>query len=241
MKSHGTQRGMVCGLCAVTLVLLCEPSRSYAEAIGGPAKVEKGQWVLGLGGGGLRKRQMKGGADASLYEGAHFRGYGLTERLTLYGDIGAAYITVNDSAVPSTVGRGFGTNLFATGQLKLKLWENIRHGLEWDGSAQYLYAGVPHKRNNNQASWHEERLATTLAKSLGDFTPYLGVELSAVQFDYKFRSDKFTLDGTYKPKSVVGPVVGMSWCFGEHKDTVLNIEATYVNGAEVTVGLSKRY
>lgn len=241
MTSHETRRGIACGLCAVTLVLLCEPSRSHAEAIGGPAKVEKGQWILGLGGGGLRKRRMKGTADASLYEATHFRGYGLTNRLTLYGDVGAAYITVNDSAVPSGVEKDFGANLFAAVQLKMKLWEHVRYGLEWDGSAQYLYAGVPHKRDNNQAGWHEERLATTLAKSLGDFTPYLGVELSAVQFDYKFRSDTFSSDGTYKPKGVVGPVAGMSWDFGEHKDTVLNIEATYVNGAEVTVGLSRRY
>ena len=215
---------------------------AYAEPSGSPSRIlERGQWEMGLGGGGLWKRAMKGGAKVSVFEGSHTRGYGLTNHVSLYGKIGGAYVGNDDPSIPTNVSNGFGANLILGGQLTANLWHTATGSWEWDGSVGYLYMGAPHKRSGNQVNWNEWQLTTSIAKSLGNVTPYVGIKLSALHIDYQLRTDKITTHGRCLPKGIVGPLLGIDWSFGEEPATVLNLEGSYIGGAEIDLALTRRF
>ena len=215
---------------------------AYAEPSGSPSRIlEKGQWELGVGGGGLWKRAMKGGAKVSVFEGSHTRGYGLTNRVSLYGKIGGASVGNDDPSIPTNVSNGFGANLVVGGQLHANLWKTATSGWEWNGSVGDLYMGAPHKRGGNQVNWNEWQLTTSVAKSLGNVTPYVGIKLSALHVDYQLRTDKVTTHGSYRPKGIVGPLLGLDWAFGKDQITVLHLEGSYIGGAEIDLAVSKRF
>ena len=217
-------------------------SATYAEPSGSPSRIlEKGQWGMGIGGGGLWKRVMKGGAKVSVYEGSTTRGFGLMDRVSLYGKIGGAYVGNDDPSIPTNVSNSFGTNLVLGGQMNANLWKTAKRSWEWDGSVGYLYMGAPHKRKGNQVNWSEWQFSTSIAKSLGNFKPYAGVKLSLPSISYQLRTDKVTTHGRYQPKSIVGPLLGIDWSFGEDQTTVLNLEGSYIGGAEVNLTLTKKF
>ena len=212
-----------------------------AEPVGSPSGIlRKGQWLLGLGSGGVFGRTVKATAggtstDESVYNIEHVRGYGLTDWLSLYGKIGWAYMAVSDAGVQNS----FGSNLLLGGQVKARIWHHPRWNCEWDGSLQYLWIGAPHQRGRNQGLWQEYQLATSVAKSFGRFTPYIGAKASLANFSYKLRKNgKITTIGQYKPRSTVGPFVGADYVVGE--DLIVNIESAYINGSELTVTVSRR-
>ena len=226
------------------MALACVVARATparGEPVGSPTHLEKGQWDMELRGGGVHQRSMKGGATVSIYGGGHRRGYGLTDRLSLYGEVGAASVTVEDGAFPKGISQEFGTNLLVDLQVKGILWQNARKDWTWDGSLQYIFIGSPHKRGKNKASWNEWQFATCLAKSFGAFKPYAGVKASLVSFGYTARGNQIQIDGTYKPDGTVGPVFGLDWTFGENQDAILNVETSYVNGPDIALTLTKRF
>jgi hypothetical protein len=213
-----------------------------AEAVGSPASIlKKGQWAMGLGGGGLLSRALKGGAETTLYQLGHFRGYGLTDRLSLYGKVGGAYLEVDDASIkkvndPSSIHR-FGAAVLLAAQLKGKIWQHPKTGWEWDGSVQYVDIRARHS-GDNDGSWHEWQLGTSLAKAIGRFKPYAGVKLSLVDFDFKIRQNAALLQqGSYEPEGVVEPFFGTDVYLGELEDTVMNVEFSYTDGAELTVAI----
>ncbi len=165
----------------------------------------------------------------------------MTDRLRLYGKPGAAYLDVHDTSFPTTARSGFGANLLMSGQLKAKLWQNARKDFLWDGSVQYIYIGAPHKRKGNQARWNEWQFATRLAKTFGRLEAYLGVKLSFLQVYYRLRNQNIQTSSRYRPDSLVGPFLGLDCHLGENADTILTIEGSYLQGAEITIAISKRF
>ena len=224
----------------VTGFLLCQAYAS-AEPVGSPSGVlRKGQWLLGLGAGGVFGRIVKATASGastneSVYNIQHVRGYGLTDWLSLYGKIGWASMIVSDAGVSND----FGSNLLLGAQVKTRLWHHPRWNCEWDGSFQYLWIGAPHQRSHHQGRWQEYQVATSVAKSFGRITPYVGVKASLVNFSYKLRKNgHITTIGKYKPRGIAGPIVGADYVVGE--DMIINIESAYINGPELTVTVSRR-
>lgn len=209
-----------------------------AEPVGSPAKLlKKGQSLFGLRGGGMQ-RNMQDAADATEFHGGYVRGYGLTDRFSLFGFIGGGYISAGDA----TVTNSFGGNLGAGAQLKTLLWESARRAWSWDASVQYLFLGKPQSGEKNQARWNEWQFATSVARSFDRLQPYAGVKVSLVTLDYKLRKDGVTVQqGTYKPKNIAGPFLGLDWCVGEERNTFLTLEGSYLNGAEITFAVAKRF
>jgi len=219
------------------------PEALHAEPSGSPASIlKKGQWVMGLGGGSLVKREMKGNAEATAYNVGHYRGYGLTDRLSLYGKIGAAYLEVDDATIikasdPSAT-NDFGLNVLSSGQVKYKIFEDANQTWEWDGSLQYVDIRKRHT-GKNEAQWHEWAFATSVARAFGRIKPYLGVKYSVVDFQYKIRENGQLLQqGHYKEDGPVGVFFGTDAYFGEEEDVLINVESTYLNGAEVDVAIA---
>jgi len=226
---------------ALLLGCLLQASTSDAASVGSPAGVlRKGQWAMGLKAGGALRDVTKSDlhAKAELVEGGHFRGYGLTDWLSLYAGVGAAYLGVKNSPVTDS----FGANVALNGQVKSRLWESKRFGVEWDASAQHLFIGAPHRKGNNQAQWTEWQLASSVAKSIGPFKPYVGAKLSFVNMKFKVRKDnRITQQGTYKADGMMSPFFGLDWYVGEAENLIINVEGSFVNDEEVTLGVAYRF
>lgn len=226
----------------VVVCMLAPLPATMADPIGSPASsLRKGQWMFGLGSGGVLGRGAKGAGDPEegLYYIEHVRGYGLTDWLSLYGKVGWAYLRVTDGTSASGA-HDFGSNLRLGAQLKTRLWHHAKHQWEWNGSVQYLWVGAPHRRDKNQGRWQEWQVATTTAKSLGRLKPYAGIKCSLVNFDVKLRKAGETVQrGTYKQDAWLGPVLGADYLVGE--DIIVNVESAYLDGAEVTVAVAHAF
>ena len=224
-------------------MVLWSPCAVWAEAVGSPASIlKKGQWVMGLGGGGLFGRDMKGSAKATLYQGGHFRGYGLTDWLSIYGKIGLAYLEVDDGTIlkktsgASSVNR-FYFNALSSVQMKARMWQNATQDWEWDGSVRYVDIRAKHK-DKNEVRWHEWQFATNVAKAFGRFKPYAGVSYSIIDAFYRVRENGQLLkQGTYHQDQPVDLFLGMDYAFGSSEDVMINVEGSFLNGGEVNVAV----
>ena len=233
--------GIGWGLTLVFMVVLgYHPQDVAAEAVGSPASIlEKGQWVMGLGGGVLLGKGFKGGADATGYQLGHFRGYGLTDRLSIYGKIGGAGLSIEDSSIvkqdKSTTHNFLG--VLGGIALKGKLWESPRKTWEVDGSLHYAIMRARH-RHGNDGRWQEWVFATSAARSFGRVKPYVGVKYSLASMKFKVReSGSLLQQGTYKSDVRVGPFLGTDVYFGQAEDVIVNVETSYLDGTEVHLAI----
>lgn len=226
----------------VVICVLAPLPSAMADPVGSPASsLRKGQWLFGLGAGGVINRGAKGPGDPQegLYHLEHFRGYGLTDWLSVYAKVGWGYLRVDDGTSASGA-NDFGHNLRLGAQLKSRLWHNAKKTWEWNGSVQYLWVGAPHRRGKNQGEWQEWQVATTTAASLGRMKPYVGIKCSLVNFDFKLRKGGETVQrGTYQQDAWLGPVLGADYLVGE--DVIVNVESAYLDGAEVTVAVAHAF
>ena len=233
-------RGVCLLLTADCLLLTVNASPVWAESVGSPASIlKKGQWVMGLMGGALTGRGFRGDAEATVASGAHVRGYGLTDRLSVYGKIGAAYLEVDDASILKTgdpdTSNSFGANVLTGAQVKVKFWESRSRRWEWDGSLQYLDLRGSRK-GKNEARWHEVQGASSVAVALGRWTPYLGLTYSIVNMTYRVRENGALLkQGRYRQDHPVGIVYGTDIAFGESEAVVVNVEGGFSDGHEVAM------
>ena len=222
------------------VIVLCGPGVAWAEEVGSPAGIlKKGQWVMEAAGGTALRRGFKSdNSTGTVYQFGHRRGFGLTDWLSLYGKIGAAYLEVNDASVkrpshPSSKIRFNGAALVDL-QLKSRFWQHVKSGLEWDGSVQYVYLRARH-RGGNDGTWQEWVGATSVAKSMGRLRPYLGVKYSLTSFKTKIRDGSTLFQRTYKNDAPVGVFFGTDLSFGPAEDVILNVETSYLSGPELDV------
>ena len=215
----------------------------FAESVGSPASIlKKGKWIMGLAGGRTSGREMSGDAETKLSHGGHYRGYGLSDRVSVYLKLGGAFIEIDDPAIKKTndldTTNSFGTNFMTGVALKTKLFESQRGKWEWDGSLHYLDLRQRHK-GKNELRWHEWQLATSVAKEFGRVKPYMGIKYAMVNALYRVRQDgKLLKDGRYKEKDRLGFFLGADYYLGESEDVILNIETAFQNGPDVTVSLA---
>ncbi len=229
-------------LVGVMGVFLARTPDLAAEAVGSPASIlKKGRWVMGLGGGGAQ-RDLKGDAEARVIQGGHFRGYGLTDWLSLYGKIGIASLEVDDPAIiktttPSTT-NDFGLTVLTSAQVKLRLYEHQAGQWEWDGGLQYVDIRA-RRKGKNEGRWHEWQASTSVAKAIGRLTAYLGVKYDIVDFSFKVRENgAIVKQDKYEEEGPVGVFVGTDVYLGSSENVVLNVESAYQDGAEVDVAVA---
>ncbi|MBI3011954.1 MAG: hypothetical protein HYY58_05655 [Candidatus Omnitrophica bacterium] len=242
---HPLQRVKVriAGVCLLAAASLCHATSASAEAVGSPASIlKKGKWTFGLGGSALPARDLNGGATATMYQFGHFRGYGLTDRLSIYGKIGVAYLEVEDSSIKkrssSSATNRFDANVLSSVQLKGRLFESRNKSWEWDGSLQYVDIRKRH-RGKNDGRWHEWQFATSVAKSFNRLKPYLGLKYNTVSFHFKVRENNELLQqGTYEEDQPIGLFLGTDFYFGRYEDVIVNVEGSSLNGTEVSVAVA---
>lgn len=229
----------------ILAVSLCwAPGELRADGVGSPAGIlKKGQWSFGADGGTLLERDIEDGTNtgqATAIQVGHSRGYGLTDSLSAYVKIGAARLKVKDSSVTISGSNehSFGGALLISGQLRGRFWRQAERDVEWDGSVGLTHIRSRHD-GKSQGDWNEWQFATSVAKGFGGFTPYAGLKLSFIDFDYTLRSDQEVVAaGTYAPDGVVGTFIGADFTMGPSENVVMNIEASYLDGAAVDLALT---
>jgi hypothetical protein len=226
-------------LFAVLALLVGHAPELHAESVGSPASIlKRGRWVMGLGGGALLDRGLKGGGsgdvEATVIQGGHFRGYGLTDWLSLYGKVGGASLEAEDRGTSTD----FGGALFLSAQVKGRLWRHVKTELEWDGSVQFVHLRSRHT-DDNEGDWNEWQFATSVAKGFGRVKPYVGVKVALVDFDFTLRKGgTITQQDTYQEDGVVGAFIGSDVSFGQSENVVLNVETSYLDGAELSLAIT---
>ena len=233
---HRSTRRFVRVILALVLCCSVAPLAS-AEPVGSPASIlKKKQWVFGLAGGGLFGRGMNGDSDVSIYSIGHYRGYGITDRISAYLKLGAGWMSVADAV--SGQDQSLGGNVMASGQVKTRLWQDKRQKWEWDGSLQYVYIHARHK-DDNEGRWSELQGSTTVGRNIGRFTPYLGMKVSLASLKYTYRTgSRITQQGKYKGENYVGPIFGTDIRIGQGEQVTFNVETAYVNGPELDLAVA---
>ncbi len=232
---RGWQRGWWAG--GATLVWLMGSAPSVgAEALGSPANVlRKNKWTMGVGGGGVFERALEGTASPkiSFFDVGHYRGFGVTDWLTLYGKIGGGGMEFKDNTGTFDLGSALGFG----GGVRVRFWENRDRGWEWTGSLLLTHLRARHKQKD-EADWTEGQFATSVAKRFGRVTPYLGIKASIVDFDIKLRKDGLiTSQAELAEDAFIGPLAGFDIAVGEYEDVAVNVEASYINGPTVDAAI----
>ena len=224
--------------------LLGPMPEGLAGGVGSPSSIlKKGQWAFGASSSSVVERNVEnssGGSNAVAFGGNHFRGYGLTDRLSLYGSLGATRLKITDSPtkIDNSTEHSFSGAIMVSGQLKGRLWQRPEQDLVWDGSVRFLDLRSRHE-GANEGDWLEWQFATTVAKRFGDLTPYAGFKLSLLDFDYTLRkAGALVEEATYEEDGVLGLVLGTDFAFGASKEFVLNVEGTFLNGVEIDVAVN---
>jgi len=229
----------------ILIVLVFSVSIAYAAQVGSPASMlKKGEWDFAIQGGGVFERPMKSSTSSNYHVdlgyGYHSRSYGLTESLMITGKIGGGYGYLYDESVAGAQSEtSLGGGLLLGLQLKGTIWEYKEKGWEWDGSGQYLYLRSHHKRSNKaNVDWYEWQLASCLIKDLKRFKPYAGVKFSMVDLDH---DDGQGTKAAYEADDYLGLLLGTDIYFGEDQDVVVNLEAGFLTGTELFIGLKYRF
>ncbi len=225
------------------LAVWCQARPAQAQSVGSPAStLKEGQWILGVDAGGLQRTLGSHNAKGSFVGGGHFRGYGLTDSLSLFGEVGGGYLLFKDPAFTGTgQSNRFGGVVLLSAQVKQKLWENAAHDWEWDGSLQGSFIGMPHKQRSNQGLWEGAQLATSVAKSYRRCKPYLGLKVPVDAFQFRRHLATGLQTGRERLRASIGPFFGTDVYFGESRDVVVNLEAAYVRGPEVDLSVGCRF
>lgn len=233
---HRSARRFVRVILLITIFCSVAP-HVFAEPVGSPASIlKKKQWVFGLSGSGLFGRGMQGDNDVHIYSFGHYRGYGITDRVSAYLKLGAGWMSVADAI--SGQDQSLGTNIMASGQVKTRLWQDKREKWQWDGSLQYVYIHARHK-DDNQGRWTEWQGSTTVGRNIGRFTPYLGMKVSMANLKYLYRTgSRITRQGKFKSENYVGPIFGTDIRLGQGEVVTFNIETAYVNGPELDLAVA---
>jgi hypothetical protein len=227
---------------AVGCLLLSLAPGARAESIGRASNVvKKGQWAMSLATELLFGRQLHNGAEARMYGGGHGRGYGLTDWLSVYGLLGAAHLSVDDPTIvrpsdPSSSTHSYGAGLLTSAQARAKVLELKT----WEVGASVRYVDMrAGGKGKNAARWHHWLMAGTLAKPIGRATPYAGGAWSMLSVNYKVREDgNIIVQDRYREDLPVGAFVGLDVSFGEGEDVVLNVEALYLDGPELSTSIA---
>ena len=217
-----------------------------AEPVGSPASIlKKGKWIFGLITGGIPGRELDGGAETMLFQIAHFRGYGLTDWLSVYGKLGVAYAELDDPFIVKQDGSSshwFGANALSGGQVKVRFFKSKRSHWEWDGSLQYTDVRRHSRGTKNEFRFHDWQVATGLAKPLGRFTPYAGVKYSLANLIFRVREGGQLLAlGKHHSDQSAGFYVGSDLSMGQYEDVVINVEGGYVDGLEAAVSVAHSF
>lgn len=224
-------------LFALIFLEMAHSGISYAAPCYGTHMPKEKKWISGLQGDFLVDRNLKdgqGGTSGNRY--FLTCSYSVTNWICFDGKIGAGDVGWRNSD-PGNLNYNTG---FAGGYgFRIKGYENKELGIKTIAGFQHIsvHPSTESPRNDEHRviidDWQGSAL---ISKDLGDFMPYLGARYGTVDYiKWVNEHDRKRI----KSEKVFGAIIGMDYLI--RKDIRLNIEADFIDGEEISVGISRDF
>nr|MBU1328029.1 hypothetical protein [Candidatus Omnitrophota bacterium] len=220
----------------IILVIICF-GIAYAAPCYGTHMPKEKQWILGLQGNFLIDRNLKD-SHGSTSGDRYFltSSFGVFDWICFDGKIGVGDVAW-DNSNPGNLTYNTG---FAGGYgFRIKGYENKNLGIKTVAGFQHISV---HPRTACPASDKHRVIiddwqgSVLISKDVGNFTPYLGARYGTVDF-IRWVNDHDRK--RIKSEKMCSVVIGMDYLVA--KDTRLNIEGDFIDGEEVSLGISRDF
>ena len=221
---------------AVVLVCVCAVYAYSAPCYGTHMPKEK-QWILGLQGDSLIDRNLKDN-QGSTSGNRYFltTSFGIFNWICFDGKIGMGDVAWHNSN-PGNLNFNSG---FAGGYgFRIKGYENKELGIKTVVGFQHISVHPPTtspQNDNHRVIIDDWQGSALISKDIGNFVPYLGARYGTVDYiKWVNEHDRRRI----KSENMCGIVIGMNYLLT--KDTRLNIEGDFIDGEEVSLGISRDF
>ena len=224
-------------LFSVIILTMLYSGVSYAAPCYGAHTPKERQWIWGLEGDFLLDRDLKdnhGGTSGNRYflTGS----YGVFNWICFDGKIGAGDVVWHNSN-PGNLDYNTG---FAGGYgFRVRGYENKDLGIKTVIGFQHISV---HPRttcpNNdkNRVIIDDWQGSVLISKDIGNFAPYLGARYGTVDFiKWVNEHDRKRI----KSEKMIGAVIGVDYLIKE--SIRLNIECDFIDGEEISIGISRDF
>lgn len=236
-------------LCVTFLALICFYCQASADSFGTlTTTLKKGQWMMSVEGYnayGIAKRDLEysnGTTEGNYWGVFHGRGYGLTDRINIFGKIGCHTLKVDPNPFKKeeeSLKGGMTGGLYLKGALLKEPQSWCELGL----GGGFLYCSAHHD-NGPKYDWREWQIGSYVSKEFGRFSPYCGLKYSDLNSTIKFKQKEEDLSsGSIKVESndKVGAFCGANIYLNKDKDVYLNCEVNFISSLEIGTGLYYKF
>lgn len=208
--------------------------------------LEKGQWMMSIEGYGAIDRDLEyadGKVDSNYWGIYHGRGYGLTDKISIFAKIG--YYDLNEvdpnpfKNIAEDLKGGMAGGIYLKGAL-LKEPENFFE-LGVGGSLFYCSA---HSDNGPKYDWREWQIGGYAQKKFGKFVPYAGIKYADLDSTLKFKQkEEDASAGSIDVESddKIGLFAGTNFYLNQDEDVYLNCEVNLISSLEIGAGLYYKF
>ena len=221
---------------AIVLAVACSEN-SYAAPCYGTHMPKEKQWIWGAQGNFLIDRNLddnQGSTSGNRY--FLTTSFGVFDWICFDGKIGVGDVEWHNSD-PGDL--SYNTNFAGAYGFRIKGYENKELGIKTVAGFQHISV---HPRTTSPASDKHRVIiddwqgSVLISKDIGNFTPYLGARYGTVDF-IRWVNDHDR--NCTKSERMWGVVIGVDYLIA--KDTRLNIEGDFIDGEEVSLGISKGF
>ena len=195
------------------------------------------QWIWGLAGDFLIDRNLKadqGGTSGNRYfvTGS----YGVFKWICFDGKIGVGDVCWHNSSLGNL---SYNTGFAGGYGFRIKGYENKNLGLKTVACFQHISVH-PHTtcpaNDKHRVIIDDWQGSILISKDIENFMPYVGVRYGTVDFiKWINEHDRRRI----KSKDMFGAVIGMDYLIG--KSVRLNIEGDFIDGEEISIGVSRDF
>ena len=207
---------------------------SYAAPAYGTYMPEKQKWVWGTEASFIIDRNLdndEGGTNSNRY--FLTASYGLLSWISLDGKIGFGNINWDRNRGDNL---NYSTNFAGGYGFRIKGYENEKQGIKSAVGFQHISV---HPEAKNQAGDKNEVIidewqgSLVISKDIESIVPYIGARYGTLDF---IRRTNEVDRKRIKSEENYGIIVGMDWWM--NKSTKLNLEGTFLDGEELSFGIS---
>ncbi len=210
---------------------------SYAAPCYGTHRPKEKQWIWGVEGDFLIDRNLKdnqGGTSGNRY--FLTSSYGVFNWICFDGKIGIGDVTWHN---PNPGNLNYNTSFAGGYGFRIKGYENKNLGIKTVAGFQHISV---HPRTTSPTSDKHRVIiddwqgSVLISKDVWNFAPYLGARYGTVDF-IKWVNDHDRK--RIKSAKMIGAVIGVDYLIKEN--TRLNIECDFIDGEELSIGISRDF
>ena len=221
----------------VMILMMIFPNVSYPAPCYGTHMPKERQWIWGLQEDFLIDRDLNNNQGSTSGNRYFLTGsYGLFKRLCFDGKIGAGDVTWHNPD-PGNLSYNAG---FAGGYgFRIKGYENKDLGIKTVAGFQHISVHPPTtspKSDKHRVIIDDWQGSALISKDMGNLTPYLGARYGTVDYiKWVNEHDRKRI----KSEKRFGLVIGADYFIA--RDIRLNIEGDFIDGEELSIGISKDF